>query len=184
MKILKIFCLIIVFIFSNIIWIIIANAVECRPAWNWNWTTTETCDWPAWKKVFGNIYVQNHTINILAWWIMWIDLWLNRITFTSWVNSKINLSNTSKIDNSVSARYYVPMTFTATTWVTACPAWMHVFYQQTPPITTWTYRIINDTPIVNWWAWSKYHNINKTELTEINSTPWTTWTFYCWTRWT
>lgn len=181
MKKIKVLSFLIIFIFSNILWLIIANAVECRPAWDWNWTTTENCDWPTWKKVFWNIYVQNHTINMLAWSTMWIDLTNNRITFNG-LNSKINLIN-SKIDNTVSTRYYVAVTFTASSWMTTCPAWMSVFYQQTAPTVTAWYNILLDTPTVNTWPTSKYHNVNKVSWTEINPTAWIAgWTFYCWTK--
>ena len=171
-----------VFIIIIFQWIFLsqANSSTCRPAWNWNWTVTSSCTWPSWYKVYWNIYVWTNTITMWTNSIMWIDLSVNKITFWA-TNWKILLDPTARINNSVSSRYYIAMSFTSNSWITSCPSWMYAFYQTSAPTTTSWYRIMNSTSTSSWN--SKYPNSWKTEWTEINSNPWTSWTLYCWTRW-
>ena len=104
---------------------------------------------------------------------MWIDLSTKKITFSTW---KITIDATAKIANHVTTRYYLWVSYsTAWTWTdcdtwnwwtqcTACPAWMHVFNNNSwvAPNQTGTTAYMWTTP----------------------KTMATSWTFYCWTKWT
>ena len=158
-----------------------ANAVECKPAWNWNWTTVESCTWPDWYKVYWDISVLNHTITLWVDVDMWIDLSVNKITFSNDSLSKILLDTTSKIANHVTNRYYEIVAFIKwwspwliplgwCTWeddsdcywettptTTECETWMHVFYHQVAPTDPATHYIIaNDIPSYVGETWNMY----------------------------
>lgn len=171
MKKIKILSLIIIFILKLLL-INSANAVECHPAYDWNWTVTNNCDWPDWKKVYGNIYVWAYTVTMGSNDDMWIDLSSKKITFTTW---KINLATTAKIANHVSTRYYVWISYSTNWSWTDCDSW-------------------------NWWNQCTYcpsgmyvFNRNSNSAPASNgssnymwSTPKTmpsNWTFYCGTKW-
>lgn len=151
MKIIKrTFIISLVLIFS-INFLSYANAVDCVPSWNWDWVVEWDCTYPSWwYKVYGNIIVWDKTVTIPNWVTIGIDLSVNRITFTT---GKILLQGSAKIDNSVSSRKVVMITYT--TWVanytTPCPAWMVV---------------LNST-----WTWP---------LSGIEWMPAWTWIIYCW----
>lgn len=164
MKNIKISLVVISILLSNTLITSSVKAVDCNPAWDWSWTTTESCDWLNWFKVYWNIYVQDHTITMWSNNNMWIDLWINKITFTSWSNSKILLDPTAKIANHVSNRYYIAMSF-SDLWITWCPTWMSVFKWNTAPVYNAT-------------------SFNNSNAFVISSEPMpTSWTMYCWTKW-
>jgi len=161
-----------------------ANAIDCHPAYNWNWTVTTNCTWPDWYKVYGNIYVWDYTITMWANDDMWIDLSSNKITFNNW---KINLDTTAKIANHVSSRYYIAISYN-TTWnstdcdssnswnqCTACPSWMYAFNTETAPASNWTTGFLNNTTKDN----PGPYNTDNSNHRLVNSTG----TLYCWTRW-
>lgn len=163
---------ILIFIMLQIITISYVDAVNCNPSYNWNWTVTNNCDYPDWYKVNGNIYVWTYTITMWNNNDMWIDLSTKKITFTTW---KINLSNTAKIANHVSSRYYISVSYnTNGSWTdcqiniawnqcTHCPYWMHVFNRNS-----------GSTPLLNWtstYMWGTIKNMPSSG------------TFYCGTKW-
>lgn len=99
-----------------------ANAANCEPTFNRNYTVEGTCTWPGNYKVYGNITVGAYTVTIPTALVMWINLAAQKITFST---GKILLQGTSKIDNSVSTRYYKQKAFTSWTnsiTVTNCMA--------------------------------------------------------------
>ena len=180
MKKIKLLLIIILISLSTILVVNAATDVagDCHPAYDWNWTVTENCNWPDWYKVFGNIIIWQYTITMLANDYMWIDLSTKKITFTTW---KINLDTTAKIENHVSSRYYISVDYVLDTPTTACPTRMYAFYQQSVPTNTTWYRIMNSTSTVT--TDSTYLNTWKTDWTEIHDNVASSWTIYCWTRW-
>lgn len=159
--------------FSNIL---ITHAVTCYPAWDGNWTADQTCDYPTGGyKVFGDIYVNTRTITIPAATTLWINLTTQKITFTT---GKILIPANSKIDNSVSTRFYVAVAYT--NWaVTSCPG-------NTEVMDTTTVPVYNATT---------FNNLNaylNAQVTNPGPYPWSnanvrnvasSGTMYCATRW-
>lgn len=144
-------------------WNNLALAATCRPAWDWNWTVTSTCDYPAWwYKVYWNTYVWDYTVSLWAWINMWTDLSVNKITFNNW---KILLSTSSKIDNASWNRYYIAVYYWW--WLTSCPSWMSVFNINNSVAPVYNASSFNNSNAYNNWS-------------PIRAPP--TWTMFCGTR--
>jgi len=96
-----------------------ANAVTCQPPFNGTYNVTTSCTYPAWGiRVYGNINVWAHTITVPSGRVLGINLASNKVTFTS---GKILFQGTAKMDNSVSARNLVTVSYTASTHIRNCP---------------------------------------------------------------
>jgi len=107
----KILSHILIIAFLTTIPLTFANAVDCEPTFNRNYTVEGNCTWPTWGyKVFGDIIVATRIVTIPTGVVMGIDLATKKITFTT---GKILLTGTAKIDNSVSTRYYKSTPFTS-----------------------------------------------------------------------
>ena len=155
-----------------------ANAVECNPSWNGDWTISEDCDFPVWYTVNCDMALWGYTVTVKNNVTMWFDLSTNKITFTTW---QIRfLGATSKMDNTVpvSARYYETLAYTSGVGdtMTGCPAGMYVFYDLSPtiPTTPGTHYMVDQTA-------TNSANTSKT-ATEINDGIASSGTMYCWHR--
>ena len=164
----------------NIFIVSIANSVDCAPAWDGNWTTTESCNFPnSWQwisnagfKVNWDIYVKDHTITFPFGTRLNLKLSTYKITFTSWINSKMMLHPSTAIwlasHSTYQYRYYISVPY-SNTGSTECPPWMFVFNVDSgsPPV----YNV------------STFNNSNAyLGATARIVSP--TWTMYCWTKWT
>lgn len=146
MKVIKIFS--VVALFAT--WIAMyahANAVDCEPTFNRNYTVEGNCTWPGAYKVYGDIIVADKVVTIETGDVVGIDLSTNKVTFTT---GRMDFSGDGKMDNSVSARYYVTLSFTNSSTVTSCPA---------------GYEVLNTTP-------DDYQGATITSLSP-------TWSLYC-----
>lgn len=182
-KILTLILAFILFISSfNSIYAAIDN---CKPSWNWNWTMSNSCNWPNGYKIFWNINVWEATLYVWPWVDMWIDLAVNNISFWNYSISKMIIDTTAKIANHVFTRYYEHASFpdgwygwTSGYWVctwtnewacywetspkiTKCNPWMHVFNDLVVPTDPAIHYMITD----------------DTRVYVTNS-----WDMYCWVR--
>ncbi len=116
--------------FKKIYWVILicllfcagtlqANAVNCEPPFNGNWVVPWNCTYNRNLKVFGDIIVGSRTITVPNGVTLGINLWTNKATFTT---GKILFSGTAKMDNSVSTRNFINVTYGVTAGGTRCPS--------------------------------------------------------------
>lgn len=109
-----------------------ANAVTCEPPFNGVWNVTGNCTYPTTGiKVYGDINVGNATITVPTGAVLWINLGTNKVTFSS---GKILFQWSWKMDNSVSSRNFITISYSASSSRTNCPS---------------GYRIVNT-------AWNNY----------------------------
>ncbi len=134
----------------------------CFPTWDGDWILNTYLDWlnctfPSWwYKIYGNVYVGRNwdfTINISDWVTMGVDLSSNFIDFTdsNWnIRGKIQLQWTAKIENSVSNRYYVEVSYDIDgDGITKCPKWtvaLNLTWTQDLPQSD----INNASPLLQW----------------------------------
>lgn len=113
-KIYWIICMCFLFCMS----ILHANAVDCQPPFNGNWIVWWDCSYSRDIKVFGDITVWPHTISVPDGVTLGIDLSSNRVTFTS---GKVLFAGGGKMDNSVSTRNFIEVSYSVSTAGTGCP---------------------------------------------------------------
>lgn len=107
-------------------WIVGAvNAATCEPSFNGNRTVEANCNLNQSGKIFWNIIVWDKVVTVDNGITLWIDLSVNKITFTTW---KMLFTGSAKANNSVSNRF--ALNFAYSEWAplstTACPSWMRV----------------------------------------------------------
>lgn len=145
-----------------------ATFTECKPRWDWDWSITNNCSWPSWYMLYGDLSVWNHTIEVWTWVDMWIDLSVNKITFSDSSISRLLINSTAKVSNHVIKRFYKTYTFSSwwygwisaywpctavdddwcygelSSTITECESWMNVFYHQVVPTDPATHYMIAD----------------------------------------
>lgn len=127
-------------------WIVSAvNAAPCQPSFNGNRTVEATCNFNQSAKIYWDIIVWDKTVTVDNTITMWIDLSVNKITFTTW---KILFTGSAKANNSVSARYALNYAYSegAPISTTPCPAWMKVANAAGSALVTVNPGTTNPTP--------------------------------------
>lgn len=96
------------------------NAVTCQPPFNGNRTVEGDCTYPTtWLKVYGDVIVGSRTVTVPNGATLGIDLSTNKATFTT---GKILFSGTGKMDNTVSNRNFVTVSYSSATGNVNCPS--------------------------------------------------------------
>lgn len=136
------------FFISYFGWIWFANAVTCKPPFNGNWTVPANCTYPSGGiKVYGDINVGSRTITVPTGIVLWINLGSNKVTFSS---GKILFQWNSRMDNSVSRRNFITVSYSSNSGRQNCPS---------------GWRIVNTS--WNAFQWSNVSNVASS------------WTFRC-----
>jgi len=102
---------------SNISYV---NAVTCEPPFNGTYNVTRSCTYPSGNiRVYGNINLWGHTITVPSGVVLGIDLNTNRVDVNG---GKIIFLWTGKMDNTVSSRNLLVISYSSNNTATQCPA--------------------------------------------------------------